>query len=233
MSEETLDETPKRKPFQRLMGAYNEIARVMADLGYNDSQDAEALERAVRSAPRFMLETITGRWSDVQENVIKAMTGPIQSGSGMVVVSDMRSLLVCPHHFTAAEVRCDLAFVQDSKTVGVGSIHEVFEQLCRQPVLMERLAAQIATLFGPEIEDTAEYDKADKVLRGLLQELDSRGPRMSTAGCMVRLSGSMICACKPGRQHRASAKFVVQETNGVFRSAAVISEASALLGRAV
>lgn len=230
MSVDTLDETPKRKPFQRLMGAFNEVARVMADLGYDDEHDVEALEHAVRSAPKFVLETVTSRWQDIEENVIRALANPIASGTGLVVVQDMRSLLLCPHHLTTAEVRCDLAFVQDNLCIGVGSIHEVFEQMCKQPILMERLASQIATLFGPEPEQ-AEFDAADRNLRGLLTTIRSRGGvRFTSSGCLVRMSGNMVCSCKPGRQHRSASKFTVQETNGVLREHSVVAEVSAIIG---
>ena len=63
----------------------------------------------------------------------------------MVVVKDIKTFSMCPHHLLPVEVTAHVAYVPNGKVLGLSKLARAVELFARQPMLQEDLANNIAT----------------------------------------------------------------------------------------
>lgn len=85
---------------------------------------------------------------DTKEKLRKILsTGFPSSYTGMVLIKDVRTVSMCPHHFLSIRYRTDLAYIP-SKTgnvLGLSKLPRIVEVLSKRPVLQETFTEEITS----------------------------------------------------------------------------------------
>lgn len=155
-------------------------------LGIDRSADPELARTGERVAEAFAHDLLAGYALDPVSILSDRM--PYQ-GSGMVVVSAIQTVIMCPHHLLPALGHVHVGYMPTSEVVGLGSIARLVQCFGSRLVLQETLAQQVAD--------------------ALVNVLGARG-----AGCVAQLSPTCLTA-RGERKH--GAEVVTVATAGQFQ----------------
>lgn len=62
----------------------------------------------------------------------------------MIVVKDIHSFSMCPHHFLPVEMYIDVAYIPNGYVLGISKLPRLVEILAKRPVIQEQLTEEIA-----------------------------------------------------------------------------------------
>ncbi len=109
---------------------------------------------------------------------------------GMVIVTQLPLVTMCPHHLLPAVGRAHVAYLPDAAVVGLGALASLVDCFARRLILQE--------------------DLADRVVDALVEHLGARG-----AACVLDLEPT----CLTGRgERRHGARAVASAFRGAFES---------------
>jgi len=61
----------------------------------------------------------------------------------MIVVKNIHTFSMCPHHFLPTEMYIDLAYIPNGKVLGLSKLPRLVELLAKRPVIQEQLTEEI------------------------------------------------------------------------------------------
>lgn len=164
-------------PYEAIQDAHK---IVMGQLGL-DLKDDSLAETPKRVAKMYCHEVFTGL---DYNNFPKCTTVTNKAKyDEMVAVRKADVLSMCEHHFQAFVGYAAVAYIPDTKVLGLSKINRIVDFFSRRPQIQERLTLQIAhTLsFILETEDVAVVIKAEHFcvrLRGVKQQSETITSKM-------------------------------------------------------
>lgn len=132
---------------------------ILKTLGMN-LEDDSLKETPKRIAKMYVTELFAGLKA---ENFPKITTiDNSMKCNEMIIVSGIRSLSVCEHHFVTIDGLATVAYIPRSKVLGLSKMNRLVKYFGRRPQVQERLTGQIADAMQAilETEDVAVYIKA-------------------------------------------------------------------------
>lgn len=152
------------------------IERFLEALGHPVDSDPELAQTGRRVAEAFAHELLAGYQLDPAR--ILADTTATQA-PGMVLVTDVATTVICPHHLLPAPGVVHLGYLPSDRVVGLGALARLVECHARRLVLQE--------------------DVGESIVRSLVTHLGARA-----AGCVVELRPTCVTA-RGSRQHSVRA----------------------------
>jgi GTP cyclohydrolase I len=110
-------------------------------LGVDRASDPELTRTGERVAEAFANDLLGGYALD--PTTILSERIPHQ-GSGMVVVTSLQSVIMCPHHLLPALGLVHVGYTPDREVVGLGALARLVQCFGQRLVLQETLAQQVA-----------------------------------------------------------------------------------------
>lgn len=155
------------------------IERFLAAIGHPVDSDPELARTGRRVAEAFAHELLAGYRLDPAR--ILADTTATRA-PGMVVVTDVATTVICPHHLLPAPGVVHLGYLPTDRIVGLGALARLVDCHARRLALQE--------------------DVGEAIVRSLVTHLGARA-----AGCVVELQPTCVTA-RGSRQHGARATTV-------------------------
>lgn len=155
-------------------------------LGIDRAADPELARTGERVAEAFANDLLAGYQLDAAQILSERIA---HNGSQLVVVSQLQTVIMCPHHLLPAVGHVHVGYMPDREVVGLGSIARLVQCFGQRLVLQETLAQQVAD--------------------ALVDVLGARG-----AGCVARLSPTCLTT-RGERKHGADV--VTVATAGQFQ----------------
>jgi len=84
---------------------------------------------------------------DEKINETLSKTFPSKGYNSIILLSEIKTFSICPHHFLPVEYTIDIAYLpdEDGKLLGASKLIRLAELLSKRPVLQETLTEEIAT----------------------------------------------------------------------------------------
>lgn len=123
-----------------LDAAADAIERFLSALRVGDDPELQGTGRRVAEA--FATELLAGYGMDPVQILADAT---VTRSSATVVLRDVRTTAMCPHHLLPAPGAVTLGYVPGDKVVGLGALARLVDCFARRLVLQETLAENIAT----------------------------------------------------------------------------------------
>lgn len=173
-----------------LDGAARAIEAFLAALGHPVDSDPELGQTGRRVADAFATELLAGYAIDPA--AVLADTTATRA-PGMVLLTDIATTVVCPHHLLPAPGVAHVAYLPGDRVAGLGALARLVECHARRLALQE--------------------DVGDAIVRSLVTHLGARA-----AGCVLTLQPACVTA-RGARQHgvRATTFAFAGEADPVFR----------------
>lgn len=143
-------------------------------LGHDPKSDPELAETGHRVAEAFGNELLAGYAMDPA--AILGDTCASDGRGGLVVVRDIATTAMCPHHLLPATGVVHVAYRPGKKLVGLGALDRLVQCFARRLTLQEDLTQHIAD--------------------ALVQHLGAQ-----SAGCVAQLHQSCVAARGPKQSH--------------------------------
>lgn len=70
---------------------------------------------------------------------------------GLVLIDQIDSNSMCPHHFLPVKYRVDFAYIPDKHMLGLSKIPRFIKILAKQPILQEDYTKQLITIFNEHV----------------------------------------------------------------------------------
>jgi GTP cyclohydrolase I len=116
------------------------IRRLLAELG--EDPDREGLARTPRRVERALRFLTSGYGADIDEVLNDALF--TVDYSEMVIVKDIDFYSLCEHHLLPFFGKCHVAYVPDSRVIGLSKIPRIVDVFARRLQIQERMTNQIA-----------------------------------------------------------------------------------------
>lgn len=117
------------------------LQEVMRLLGLDLSDDS-FVDTPKRIAKMFVLEYF---WGLKPENFPKCtLIENKMRYDEMVCEKDIRVMSVCEHHFVTIDGRATVAYIPESRVIGLSKLNRIVEYFSRRPQVQERLTTQVA-----------------------------------------------------------------------------------------
>jgi GTP cyclohydrolase I len=131
---------------ERLERAYREIVGVLGVLGHDVDADEPDGATAGRAA-RAMLELV--RPATEIENELRGLLARTFATTydGIVVSRKNTCFGMCPHHLLPIVYRVSIAYLPDTRAIGLSKLSRIVHLLARRPVLQEDLTAELALVL--------------------------------------------------------------------------------------
>ena len=150
-------------------------------------RDEETLQNTPSRLAEVLLELTEGmRDKDKKLDEIFSSTFPTNSKE-LVLVKDIRTESLCPHHFLPVIYRINFAYIPNGRVIGLSKIPRFISLLAHQPKLQEDFTQEIVDVFMN---------------------------RMNPLGCMTIVKGTHSCILLRGV--RQSAEVVTSAVRGAF-----------------
>ena len=117
-----------------LNGFHNELS-----IDINNENFHETPKRVAR-AWREMISGEIDTWGQVEKVLNKSFPSDYK---GMVIVSDVESFGVCPHHLLTVNYMVNLGYIPSEKVLGISKLVRIVDILSRRLVLQETLTSDI------------------------------------------------------------------------------------------
>lgn len=124
-----------------LDAAARAIEAFLRALGHTVETEPELRDTPRLVAEAFAHELLGGYRTDPAQVLADAMPAP---GGELLVVRDLQTTLICPHHLLPAPATVALAYLPGAHIVGLGALARLVDCLARRLVLQETLAQQLA-----------------------------------------------------------------------------------------
>ncbi len=172
---------------QMLVGAYDQVLKAYAKMGYptqTDDNFKETAERAAKAAQEMVLSV-----AEIESEISDLLQKTFPARYDQMVISKHNICFgLCPHHLLPVIYRVSAAYLPKDRVVGISKLSRLIRLLARRPVLQEDLTHELAEL--------------------LWSRLDSRG-----AG--VYVEGLHMCMAARGVEAH-EARLVTSAVRGVF-----------------
>lgn len=150
------------------------LEEFLAALGY-DRQHVELAGTPGRVVEAYLSDLIVGERVDVEELIAQ---GAVPSNSqSLVVVRDIVTMTMCPHHLLPAEGHATVAYLPGAKMLGLGTMAQLVDAYSRRLTLQEQIG--------------------DAVVQALMHIAGARG-----AYCALRFQHACL-RLRGARQHSA------------------------------
>lgn len=159
-----------------LDAAARAIEQFLAAIGHPVDSDPELGQTGRRVAEAFTTELLSGYSLD-PATILADTTTTLSPGT--VVLSDIATTVICPHHLLPAPGVVHVAYLPGDRVAGLGALARLVDCHARRLSLQE--------------------DVGDAIVRSLLTHLGARA-----AGCIVSLEPTCVTA-RGARQHGARA----------------------------
>jgi len=124
-----------------LEAAARAIEAFLRALGHTAESEPELRDTPRLVAHAFHDELLSGYRMDPAGILAEAMQAP---GGELLVVRDLRTTLICPHHLLPAPATVALAYLPGERIAGLGALARLVDCFARRLVLQETLAQQLA-----------------------------------------------------------------------------------------
>lgn len=185
------------------------IEAFLRALGHPVESDPELAGTGARVAALFADELLDGDRVDIPGLFADAM--PARAGAPLVIIDELATHVVCPHHLTVGAGHATVIYLPDQRVAGLGTIAQLVDACCHRLVLQE--------------------DAGELVARAIVEHLGARG-----AACLL----SMQHGClelhgekKVGSRVRTislAGSFAVEGPDRALALAAIAGARSATLG---
>lgn len=160
------------------------VAALLEAVGAPLACDPELKDTPARVARMLIDEMLDGYRSDPAEVLREGVISPTQ---GLVMLTGVRFVSVCPHHLLPSHGRAEVGYLPGGRIAGLGTIVKLVEVLAHRLVLQETLGQQIADALVEHLGARG----AGVVIRGRHQCLAARGERQTSAVLRtISLAGS-------------------------------------------
>lgn len=152
------------------------IEAFLTALGHPPGSDPELADTGRRVAEAYATELLSGYAEDPAQILAD---GTASDATGLVVITDVRTTTMCPHHLLAATGVAHVGYLPGPRVVGLGALARLVHCFARRLILQEDLGAKVA--------------------EALVTHLGARA-----AGCVLDLSPTCMTA-RGEREHSARA----------------------------
>lgn len=139
-------------------------------LGYDTEHDENFAETAARAARGFAELALPTAEVDAEVQKMLARTFPARYDE-MVISKHNSAFGVCPHHLLPVIYRISVAYIPQTKVLGISKLSRIAVRLARRPVLQEDLTHQLATILHERLESRG----AAAYIEGLHMCMAARG----------------------------------------------------------
>jgi GTP cyclohydrolase I len=169
------------------------VEQLLRALRVSVESDPELRETPERVARMFTDELLDGYQKDPAK--ILAESGHTES-NGIVLLTDLRFTLMCPHHLLPAVARAHVGYIPSGKITGLGAILKLIECFAHRLVLQETLAQQIVDALCTHLGARG----AGVIIRAQHACLSARGENQRDASLVTTaFAGSMQTAHSEAR----------------------------------
>lgn len=153
------------------------IEEFLRGMGYEPENDPQLAATGARVVDAWVRDLLAGEAIDVARVLREGSTEAEPGDKGVVVLRNLATVAVCPHHLMPSVGTATVAYLPQSRIAGLGAIARVVDACARRMVLQEQVGEQVA--------------------RALVEHLDARG-----AVCKLSLMHSCLVA-RGERKHDA------------------------------
>jgi GTP cyclohydrolase I len=89
----------------------------------------------------YLEDLVAGEWLDV-ERLIEHGSDASQS-AGLVVVRDIATMTMCPHHLLPAQGQATVAYLPGSRILGLGTVARIVDAYSRRLSLQEQIGGAV------------------------------------------------------------------------------------------
>ena len=129
-------------------------ARAIADfldaLGVSPAEDPELSGTPERVASAFIDELLAGYRVDVKA-LLRVESSLAKSGPNYVIVRDIATTTVCPHHLLPARGHASVVYEPGERIAGIGTIALVVLAFARRLTLQEAIGANVVEALVSEL----------------------------------------------------------------------------------
>jgi GTP cyclohydrolase IA len=167
---------------------FDKILAGIGELGYDVKVDENFLETGKRAA-KGLAEMVMAS-EDVNAEITHMLSRTFPARYDEMVISKHNTAFgLCPHHLLPVIYRISVAYIPQTKVLGISKLSRICTLLARRPVLQEDLTHQLARI--------------------LHEDLESRG-------AAAYIEGLHMCMAARGAQ-KHEARVVTSAVHGVFR----------------
>ncbi len=153
------------------------IEEFLRGLGHDPSTESELANVGDRVVEAWTHDLLAGELIDVPKVLIDGSTPAGTGEKGLVVLRNLSTVTVCPHHLMPAIGTATVLYIPGGRIAGLGAIARVVDGFARRLVLQEEIG--------------------DRVARALVEHLGARG-------ALCKLSMTHTCLVARGeRKHDA------------------------------
>ncbi len=161
------------------------VADLLAALGAPLDDDPELRDTPARVARMYMDELLDGYAADPVDVLCD---GVATSEPGLVVLTGVRYVSMCPHHLMPSMGRAAIGYLPSGRVVGLGTLVKLLEVYAHRLILQEALGQRVAEALVTHLGAHG----AAVHLRARHLCLSARGEKQSTAAvASVAYAGSM------------------------------------------
>ncbi|HNS95692.1 MAG TPA: GTP cyclohydrolase I [Polyangiaceae bacterium] len=132
----------KRK--QDLERARRGIEEFLRGLGFDIEDHPELARTAERVVGAFSQDLLSGESMD-DATMLKKGSSPARPGEkGIVVLRNLSTVTVCPHHLMPAIGHATVMYVPDKRIAGLGAVARLVDGHARRLVLQEEIGERVA-----------------------------------------------------------------------------------------
>ena len=135
--------TPMQKNLEGL------VEQLLKEFDLN--RDDPNLKDTPRRVAKSFLELFEGLYKETEIESILSKTFPCTYDE-MVVIRDVKTASVCPHHLLPVELVCHVGYVPEKQVLGLSKVPRLIELLAHRPVLQEQLTDDIASKFMKHVK---------------------------------------------------------------------------------
>lgn len=162
------------------------ISQLLEDLGANTSSDE--MKDTPKRWVKAMGEMLDGYGKKVSDHITLFEN---DCGSELVILRDIPFISICAHHMLPFEGIANVAYVPESKIVGLSKIARIVDIFAHRLQVQERLTDNIASAMFHEIQSQGSY----VVIRAEHACMRCRGIRK--AGAMMLTDKGYGCLATP------------------------------------
>ncbi len=123
-----------------LDAARRAISAFLEALGY-DPQQPDLLGTPARVVEAYLKDLVVGEEVDVQQLIEQ---GSVSSNSaGLVIVRDITTMTMCPHHLLPAQGQATIAYLPGSRILGLGTVAQLVDAFSRRLTLQEQIGGAV------------------------------------------------------------------------------------------
>jgi GTP cyclohydrolase I len=160
----------REKAHALFQAGYQNILAGLNALGYDTEHDENFAETAARAARGFAELALPTAEVDAEVQKMLARTFPARYDE-MVISKHNSAFGVCPHHLLPVIYRISVAYIPQTKVLGISKLSRIAVRLARRPVLQEDLTHQLATILHERLESRG----AAAYIEGLHMCMAARG----------------------------------------------------------